>query len=421
MHSLIPVDQDGTPIMNMITWADNRSAQIAEEIRSSKRGEAIYLATGTPIHSMSPLGKIIWLRENEPALFSRSARFVSIKEYVWHRMFGVFEVDHSIASATGLFDLVSCEWYSDSLDICGITNDQLSKPVPVTHVRNEIGVDVSKQLGIPSGTPFMIGSSDGCLANIGSHATAPGIAALTIGTSGAIRVASKTPKLNFKAMTFCYRVFDTMFVCGGPINNGGGALKWFAENMLNTKLTSGEDYDKLLDPIGSIKPASDGVLFVPYLLGERAPHWDSRASAVFFGLRQHHTRHHMTRAVVEGISMALYSISQAMEQAGLDIDKIHVSGGFVHSDTWLQLLADVFGKEIHLIHEDDASAIGAAYLGLTTLKLVDADHDFQLLDNKVYYPQPSAHEVYKNLFQRFDRLYDLLRDEMWKVSNLSTN
>jgi gluconokinase len=267
----------------------------------------------------------------------------------------------------------------------------------------------------------VIGSSDGCLANIGSHATKPGIASLTIGTSGAIRVASNTPKVNFKAMTFCYRVTDTLFLCGGPINNGGGALKWFSETVLNTKLESSDDYEKLLTPIEKINPASDGILFIPYLLGERAPHWDSRASALFFGLRQYHTNHHLTRAVVEGISLGLYSIMLAMEHAGLTIDRINVSGGFVHSAIWLQILADIFNKDIHLIHEDDASAIGAAYLGLTTLKLTSADQSFEQPNNKVYSPRPDHHAIYRQLFQHFERLYELLREEMWSLNELTSD
>ena len=421
MHSVIPLDQSGTPLMNMMTWADNRSAQIAERIRSSQDGESIYMATGTPIHSMSPLGKILWLSENDPSLFAKTAHFISIKEYIWYRLFGAFEVDYSIASATGLFNLHSCEWHTDSLNLCGIRSDQLSKPVPVSHTRRDINSTLCEQLKIPPNTPIVIGSSDGCLANIGSYATAPGVASLTIGTSGAIRVSSRTPKLNYKAMTFCYRITDTLFICGGPINNGGGALRWFAENVLKTKLNSGSDYEKLLTPIEKIKPASEGVLFIPYLLGERAPHWDSRASALFFGLRQYHTNHHLTRAVVEGISMALYSIMQAMEHAGLSIDRINVSGGFVHSAIWLQILADVFNKEVHLIHEDDASAIGAAYLGLTTLKLANVDQDFRRPNDKVFLPQPAHHAVYHQLFQHFVRLYDLLREEMWSLKELTSN
>ncbi len=231
MHSLIPVDQNGAPLMNMITWADNRSASIAVRVKESADGQSIYEQSGTPIHAMTPLCKIIWLKENEPDLFDKVFKFLSIKEYIWFKLFDTYETDYAIASATGLFNIYENQWNPRSLEICGITDGQLASPLPTDHQRVGLTKDSDKLLKIDPQTPFIIGASDGCLANVGSFAITPGTAALTIGTSGAIRVACTKPTTNFKAMIFNYSLFDDLFISGGPINNGGVVLKWYAEEF----------------------------------------------------------------------------------------------------------------------------------------------------------------------------------------------
>ena len=418
MHSLIAVDENGSPLMNMITWADNRSSSIAGRIRESSLGEMIYEQSGTPIHAMTPLCKIVWLRENREELYKRVSKFISIKEYIWHKLFGVYEADYSIASATGLFDIEKLQWNTNSLTLCGINVQQLSQPVPTDYVRKEINSTLADMLKITPHTPFIIGASDGCMANIGSFAIDPGVAALTIGTSGAIRIANTKPTFNFKAMTFNYCLFDNVFISGGPINNGGIVLKWYAESFLKVTLDTPEQYASLLNEIGKINPGADGLIFLPYLLGERAPIWNSDSSALFFGVRNFHTQAHFTRAVVEGISMALYSIAKAMEESGLKIEKIHVSGGFVHSTIWLQILADVFNKEIFLISPEDASALGAAYVGLKTLGIVKHYHDLMPVINNSITPIAKNNFIYQKIFKLYERLYTNLKDEMLMIEEL---
>src|SRR5688572_12047392 len=291
MHSIIPVDKDGGALMNMITWADNRSATIAKALKATALGKKIYCETGTPIHAMTPVCKIRWLHEHEPGMFTDTFKFISIKEYVWHKLFGEFEVDYSIASATGLFDIKTLKWNNDALNFAGISAVRLSQPVETVHSRSKLRSQASHDLKILENIPFIIGASDGCLANLGSFAVTPGVAALTIGTSGAIRVANTKPTVNFEAMTFNYLLTKDLFISGGPINNGGVVLKWYIEIFLQKKL-SPSDFDAFLAEMKSIKPGADGLIFLPYLLGERAPIWDSEASGAFFGIRNFHTQAH---------------------------------------------------------------------------------------------------------------------------------
>ena len=415
MHSVIPVDKNGNALMNMITWADNRSSTVAKNINDSEEGNTIYEKSGTPIHAMAPLCKIIWLKENKNDLFRQVYKFISIKEYIWFKLFGVYEVDHSIASATGLFDIEMLNWNSISLELCDINNDMLSRPVPVDHIRQNVVADHLKML---SKVPFLIGGSDGCMANIGSCAIDPGVAALTIGTSGAIRVANSRPTYNHKAMTFNYCLFPNLYISGGPINNGGVALKWYVENILKQKLDGAEKYYAVLSEIESIKAGSDGLIFLPYILGERAPIWNSNSSGVFFGIRNYHSQAHFTRSIIEGISMALFSIAKAMEDSGLSIQKIHASGGFTHSRTWIQILADIFGKEFYLLNSEDASALGAAYLALKKFEIIKSYGELTPLSTTPISPNMDNHRVYQQIFQLYDRLYKKLKDEMLLVEGL---
>lgn len=412
MHSLLALDAQHKPLHDLILWSDNRSAAIAERIRKSASGEMLYEQTGTPIHAMSPLCKIVWLQEQAPGIFTNTHKFISIKEYIWFKLFGVFEVDHSIASATGLFDIAQLVWNNNALETCGIASRQLSVPVSTGFTRSVDSPEIAGLLGTPVSTRFVIGASDGCLANLGSFAMRKGVAALTIGTSGAIRVTTDRPVFHFESMPFNYRLDERTFIAGGPINNGGVVLKWYAEHFLGVSLTSADDYGKLLQPLTEIAPGSEGLTFLPYVLGERAPIWNSEACGVFFGARIQHRQAHFTKAVVEGISLALYHVSCSLEKDS-PIEQINVSGGFVRSQAWVQLLADIFGKPICLVHAEDASATGACYLALRALGEIQRLDDIQPTEPRMFYPNAENHRIFTtDVFPRYQRLYKALQEEM---------
>lgn len=412
MHSVIPIDKHHNPLMNMIIWADNRSSSVATAIHNSSYGQELYEKTGTPIHAMTPLCKLRWLKEYESEIFSKTAKFISIKEYIWLRMFQQYEVDYSIASATGMMNIEEFNWNDRSLEVSSVREDQLSSLVNTNHHRTCDDVALCSQLGISRDTPVFIGASDGCLANVGSFATGEGYMALTIGTSGAVRVSRKKPMLNFKAMTFNYLLDETTYVCGGPINNGGVALKWYVENLLGKNLENAGDYAAILGALKETSPGAGGLIFLPYVLGERAPIWNSNASGVFFGMRGYHTQAHFTRAVIEGISTSLYDIAFNMIETGLDIKQIHVSGGFVHSEQWLQILADMFGKKVCLINTADASAIGAALLAMKDIGMISDYHQLRPREIKEFHPDPADMASYRGVFLKYRRVYEHVKGLM---------
>lgn len=412
MHSIIPVDDNGAALYPMITWADARSEDIAQDLRNSAQAETIYKVTGTPVHAMSPLCKLIWLRAHKPDLFAQTHKFISVKEFIWFKLFNNFEVDYSIAAATGLFDILKLQWSTEACALACISADKLSNPKNTTYYRNDLNASTAKLLGITQQTNFVIGASDGCCANLGSHTIGPGIAALTIGTSGAVRITSTRPVYNFEGMIFNYLLNQNTFVCGGAVNNGGIAINWLLKNFLQKEKLSETDYDELFNTIETIPAGSDGLLFLPYLYGERAPLWDTKSSGAFINIKPAHTRAHFLRAALEGVCFALYNVLKTVEDASVTIIQVNISGGFVSSGVWTQILADITGKKLVVLQPEDASAVGAIYLAMQVLHPEKYDELTNISNATIIQPNSQNHERYIKMFPLFKKLYFDLKDSM---------
>ncbi|RPD37978.1 gluconokinase [Chitinophaga barathri] len=407
MHSLMAVDADGEPLTPLITWADNRAEQYASALKNTPKGQEIYQATGTPIHAMSPLCKLQWIRDHQPEIFDQAACFAGIKELFLYRCFHEFVTDYSLASGSGLFDIRALDWYAPALELAGITDERL--PIPVETTRLLIGMDpaMAQALGVPADTLILTGSSDGCLAQLGSGAVQPGHAAITIGTSGAMRMMTSKPAKDDQSRLFSYLLTPEHYVCGGAVNNGGGALQWFSKAFLPWS-----DYNDFLKTAFTAPPGSDGLLCMPYLLGERAPVWDSRAAGAYVGIRQQHGSPHFQRALIEGICFGLYSVGEALESVVGDVKEVTVSGGFTASPLWIQLLADIFQKPMLLHQDEDASALGAALLGWHALEKIDAWQFSPAAAARVFEPDATHLPVYRKNYKAFSLLYHQLKDVM---------
>jgi gluconokinase len=377
MHSTIAVDDQCRPLTRSITWADNRAAACAERIKAELSGIEIYRRTGTPIHPMSPLAKIVWLRESQPDLLKRSAKFIGIKEFVFWRMFRKYWIDHSIASATGLFNLADLDWDKTALQLTGLDPSRLSSPVPTTFHVEGLDASLAQELGISANTPFVIGANDGVLSNLGVNAIQPGEVAATIGTSGAMRTVVDRPVTDPAGRTFCYALTDRHWVIGGPVNNGGVIFRWvrdeFAAAECETAKRLGIDPYEVLTRIAErVAPGCEGLVFHPYLAGERAPLWNANLRGSFFGLAMHHHKEHMIRAVLEGVIFNLYSILPALEAVVGHVDVIKATGGFARSGLWRQMMADVFNRTVVVPESFESSCLGAAVLGLYALGHIDS-------------------------------------------------
>ncbi len=419
MHGVIVIDKKQKPVSRLITWADTRSEKIAEEIRESKEAEDLYKKTGTPIHSMSSLCKIAWLKKNEPKIFKTAFKFISIKEFIWHKLFNECQIDYSIASATGLFNIETHNWNETSLELCGISSAQLSEIVSTTYTRNDVRPSPAKLLGINTNTIFCIGASDGCLANIGSYAIDAGTAALTIGTSGAVRIANAKPVYNFGAMVFNYILDDKTFICGGPTNNGGNVVPWLFNTFLKNNKPSEKDYTSFFKSLETIPAGCEGLLFLPYLKGERAPVWDEKSSGVFFGIRSFHTNAHFLRAAIEGICYSLNTVLEIIEESTAPVKQLNVSGGFVHSKIWMQTLADITGKNICLMQSEDASSTGAALLYMKSKGIIKKYSSLQPNKKITIKPDENNHSLYEKYYKIFKNLYEPLKESMHRLHEIT--
>lgn len=398
-HSLIAVDARGAPLTKAMTWADLRPSAAAKALKASEASHRIYCSTGTPIHAMSPLCKLIWLRERHPEVFGQASRFIGIKEYIWWKLTGKYQVDHSIASATGLFDIRRREWYPEALAVAGVDAGRLSEPVPGTHIE------------LINDLPHVIGGGDGSLANLGSGAIRRGETALTIGTSGAIRMTAISPEDDEEGSIFSYILPPDRFVCGGATNNGGNVLKWFFEKVLGIG-DNEDEWQRRVAEANEVAPGCEGLIFLPYLQGERAPVWDADARGVFFGVRSIHDQRHFIRACLEGVSYALCQIGASLEDSFGRIEHIYASGGFTRSEIWLQLIADIFNTQVHLSGAADASAIGAAIMGFLALGFIEnLDSARSLLHVvRTYEPDATRHDIYRENYRKFIQLYSRLHD-----------
>ncbi len=411
MHSLMAVDKSGKSLTPLIIWADMRSTIQAEALKLKPESKAIYEQSGTPIHPMSPLCKILWMKEEQSRLFSATHKFISIKEYIFFKFFGEFKIDYSLASATGLFDNRNLKWSQLALDAVGIDSDKLSQPVSPYHQFTNLKTEIATALSIASTSPFIIGASDGCLANLGSGAMEEGDLSITIGTSGAVRMASERHKKDEKQRIFNYRLDEQYFIVGGATNNGAVLLSWFAENFEKVKSDA-----KVFDAEAFSVADTEGLIFLPYVLGERAPIYDPHAKGVFFGVGIQHKLAHFKRAILEGICLEINSIVRAVEETVSPAKHVIASGGFTKSDFWVQLMADVLGKTVEVDSKSDASALGAAMMGLKSLGIAYVPP----ANNKarIFNPDEKKHQAYSKKFILFESLYKNLKTDFLHLKNL---
>ncbi|MEY8193022.1 gluconokinase [Peribacillus simplex] len=429
MHSVIAMDENDQPLTRCITWADNRSEAWAHKIKDELDGHEVYKRTGTPIHPMSPLSKIAWIVNDRPDIATHVKKYIGIKEYIFKKFFDQYVVDYSLASSMGMMNLKNLDWDEEALRIAGITRGQLSELVPTTKVFNNCDPDLAKQIGIDPQTPFVIGASDGVLSNLGVNAIRKGEIAVTIGTSGAIRTIIDEPKTDEKGRIFCYALTEKHWVIGGPVNNGGMVLRWirdeFASSEVETAKRLGIDAYEVLTKIAErVRPGADGLLFHPYLAGERAPLWNPDVRGSFFGLTLSHKKEHMIRAALEGVIYNLYTVFLALTEC-MDgpVTRIQATGGFARSAVWRQMMSDIFESEVVVPESYESSCLGACILGLYATGEIDS---FEVVSEMIgnthkHTPKDDSVKEYRQLLPIFINLSRVLENEYTQIANYQRN
>jgi len=377
MHGLIGLDEQQRPLTPLITWADSRAVGEAAELRGAGLARTLLERSGTPVHSMAPLPKLIWFRRHEPELFRRVRHWVGLKDWVLLALTGTLGTELSSASGTGLLDLSTDTWSAPSLELAGIDPSQLP-PVLATTAALELGAAIAGRVGLPTATPVVLGAGDGPLGNLGSGAIRPGVAGLSLGTSGAIRALAPRTHLDRAGGLFRYALTRDDWVVGGAISNGGSVQRWagdvFGGNLPAGNVPAGNvpgraagamgaDDAALLRLAAAVPAGSDGLVALPYLMAERAPLWDPTLTGAFLGVRNQHTRGHFVRACIEGVALQLWTILAQLE-AVVPVTSLRATGGVFRSPLWSRVLTDVLDRPVTVTDGAEGSALGAAALGL---------------------------------------------------------
>ncbi|MFC4401901.1 gluconokinase [Gracilibacillus xinjiangensis] len=400
MHSLICVGENGEALSNMLIWSDGRSSSLVERMDPVLKKD-IYTKTGTPVHPMSPLLKLMWMKEYNYRPYQEAKYFMSMKEYFIYKWFGKRVIDYSMASATGLMNIKSLSWDEEVLQYAGVKIEQLSRIVAPTEIIVGLKEELAEEMNWPKDVKLVIGAADGQLANLGNGAIKPGEVAVSVGTSGAIRQLIEGQHVNQNGETFSYAFTADTSIIGGPTNNGGIALQWLKEMM-----EFEGSHEEFLKGAEDTAIGADGLLFIPYVNGERAPVWNQKARGNFYGLSVTHRRPQLVRAVLEGIVFNLYQIGQSLEAIAGKPTSISVNGGLSKSTLWVQIMADVFGKEIQLADTHHGAAWGAGWTALVAINKVASFE--QIKENipvdQVIQPNLDNHEKYKKVFARYQQL-----------------
>ena len=410
LHALVPMDVAGRPLGPLVTWADGRAAAQVERLAGTAK--KLQARTGTPVHPMSPLAKLAWWRDTDPERLRDVPRWGGVKELM---LTGLAEapylVDLSLASGTGLYDIHAGHWDPEALEIAGVREDQLARVVPTTE-RLHLKEEVAAAAQLPPDTPLIIGAADGPLANLGVGATPAGVAAVSLGTSGALRMVVNAPTADAAGRLFCYALTEDRWVIGGAVNNAGSVVRWAGQSFAGgfaRPAAQGEDADKrdaaLLVEAATAAPGSDGLLCLPYLLGERAPWWRPGMRGAYVGLRREHGRPHLIRAAVEGVCQQLALVRDSFTAENFEVTEVRATGGSVASDLWVGVLAAALNLPVAIADTPEGTAMGACLLALHALgELPDLDRAAALIDiGEPTVPDPENAELYGRMRPLIER------------------
>jgi xylulokinase len=425
MHGLVLMDEAGKVLRPCIMWNDQRTAEQCAEIEQKVGRARLIELAGKPALTGFTSGKILWVREHEPAVYVRARHVLLPKDYVRYRLTGAFAMDVADGSGTLLMDVGKRVWSDDLLRLLDIPREWLP-PLHESHeVVSEVSAAAASSTGLRVGTPVVAGAGDQAAQSIGTGMAGPGVVSVTIGTSGVVFAA--TGKYTFDPTgglhSYCHAVPNTWHLMGVTLS-AGGSLRWFRDALCEPEKAeaarTGRDVYDIITGLAATAPVgSDGLLFLPYLTGERTPHADPAARGVFFGLSLRHARAHMARAVLEGVTFSLRECLDLLCGLGQSCVRVRVSGGGSRSAFWRQMMADVFGVEIVEVNVTQGAAYGAALLagvGAGEYATVLEACDRTIRETGSTRPGPDA-PAYADSYERYRALYPALAPEFKRAAS----
>ena len=415
MMGCLCVDKQGIPLRESIIWADMRAQKEADEIAAKIDPQRFYCLTGHRNSSSYSAQKLMWVKRNQPDVYRQTHKMLGAKDYLIHKLTGRFLTEPSDASGTNLFDINTLKWSEELVEAAGLDPDKLPRVVPSTEVAGEISPTVGEECGLPAGTKVVMGGGDGVCASVGAGSVTPGVVYNCLGTSSWVSTTTKAPILDpqMRTFNFAHIVPGLVNPCGA-MQAAGLSYNWAIQTLYGGELAAAEKnarvYELANRELAAVPALAGGLVFLPYLIGERSPRWNPNARGAFVGLTPEHGRGEMMRSVVEGIALNLRIILDVFRQAE-KIGEVTLIGGLAQGEIIRQILADVFEADVKMPNRvQEATSIGAAVtagVGAGLLKDFSEVSRFAATRRKTA-PNPENARAYRAFMPVYNRAYNQL-------------
>lgn len=427
MHGAVLLDKDYNVLRKAIIWCDQRSSAECDQITSIIGKERLIEITANPALTGFTASKVMWVKNNEPHIFEKIKKILLPKDYIRFKLTGEFATEVSDASGMQFMDIPARKWSDEVLDKLGIDKSWLGELYESQEVSGKVNKQAAELTGLKEGTPVVGGGGDQAAGAVGNGIVKPGVISSTIGTSGVVFAYTDKVSIDPKGRvhTFCHAVPNTWHVMG--VTQGAGlSLKWFRDNFCIEEKRVAEQMD--IDPYvlmdqeaEKVEAGCNGLLYLPYMMGERTPHLDPNAKGVFFGLSAKHEKRDMIRAVMEGVVYSLRDCLEIIKEMGVDVSEVRASGGGGKSRLWRQMQADVFGTDITTINSSEGPALGAALLagvGVGVYESVPQACDAVIKVKSRQSADPSLNERYSKFYKIYKQLYISLKQDFKDLAQI---
>ena len=410
MHGLVLLDDEGAVLRPAILWNDQRTGEECDEIRGRIGKERLIAITGNDALTGFTAPKILWVRNHEPQVYAQVKHVLLPKDYIRFKLTGEYAIDKAGGAGTILFDLKTRTWSQDVLSELGIPAEWFPETYEGPQITGVVSAEAASKTGLKEGTPVVGGGGDQAAQAVGVGSVKPGIIALTLGTSGVVFATTESALVQPEGRlhAFCHAVPGRWHFMGVMLS-AAGSLQWYRDT-----LAPKVEFDALVDEARTASPGSEGLLFLPYLTGERTPYPDPLARGAWVGLTVRHKRADMTRAVLEGVSFGIKDSFTLIQQAGLGaIDQVRISGGGAKSSLWRQIMADVLGAELVTVNTTEGAAYGAALLAAVGGGLFDSvEQACEKCIKITGRTEPGENSMlYERLYPLYQELYPSLKQE----------
>ena len=417
MHGSVFLDGSDRVVRPALLWNDQRTQAQCDQITDAIGGERLISISGNPALTGFQAPKIVWLRDEEPENYGRVSRVLLPKDYVRLRLTGEYATDASDAAGTLLLDMQARDWSGEILDALEIPHEWMPEVYEGPENTGTLRESVATEHGLPPNIPVAAGGGDNAAAAVGTGIVGPGLVNSSVGTSGVLFACTDEfkPDPSGRLHAFCHAVPGAYHLMGVTLS-AGGSLSWWREAL-------GGDFDELVGAASEVPPGSEGLVFLPYLSGERTPHLDPKARGAFFGLTARHGTAHMTRAVMEGVIFSLRESLEIMRDLDVPIEDVRATGGGARSELWRQLQADIYGTPIRRTLADEGPAYGAALLaGVASDTYADVNEATSVVElrEEITEPNPERSKVYDEYYEVYRSLYPATSSTMSRLADLAT-